>query len=661
MASILNIGTSALLAFQRSLTTAGHNIANSDTEGYSRQRVNYSTQIPQLTGVGYVGSGVQVTQIERMYDDFLATQMRSAQTSASEMESYFDHASRIDNMLADTNIGLDPAIQDFFDAVQSVADDPASIATRQVMLSEAGSLVNRYHDLSQQFIDANKNVNQEMDDLANEITGLAQSIAQVNQGIVEALGASGGDSPNDLLDQREVLLNELSKLVGISVVPQDNGAWNVFIGKGQALVMESTHATLTSVNSSSDPSQQDIAFSNSLGTQVVTGQLSGGELGGLLNYREEILNPAMNQLGLVAIGMADRLNSQHQLGLDLDGNFGGQLFASPTIGVLENAYNTGTAVVSASYLDTGNLTASDYELQATNVADEFTLTRLSDGQVTTINTGGSYPYSTAEIDGISISISAAASAGDRFLIQPTRNAANTMELLISDPREIAAAGPIRAIQSTNSAGGANQGSGEISQPDYSSTANLPLSAPDTITLEWSATAHAGAPGFTVTGGPGGTIAYDPATQPNGATFSFPAYGGMSFTITGTPAAGDRFVIENNSSGVGDNRNVLKLADLQSTNSLLGQTGGGAETATFQEAYSQLVSEVGTKTHQAEVSFNATDGLRERHENSLLSISGVNLDEEAANLIKFQQAYQAAAQVITVSNTLFDSLISAIRR
>lgn len=661
MASILNIGTSALLAFQRSLSTTGHNIANSDTEGYSRQRVNYATQIPQLTGVGYVGSGVQVTQIERMYDDFLATQMRSAQTSASEMESYFNHASRIDNMLADTNIGLDPAIQDFFDAVQGVADDPASIATRQVMLSEAGSLVDRYHDLSQQFIDANKNVNQEMDDLANEITGLAQSLAQVNQGIVEALGASGGDSPNDLLDQREVLLNELSKLVGISVVPQDNGAWNVFIGKGQALVMEGTHATLTSVNSSSDPSQQDIAFSNTLGTQVVTGQISGGELGGLLNYRDEILQPAMNQLGLVAIGMADRLNSQHQLGLDLDGNFGGQLFTSPTIGVLENGYNTGTAQVSASYLDTGNLTASDYELQATNVADEFTLTRLSDGQVTTINTGGTYPYTTAEVDGIAITISAAAGAGDRFLIQPTRNAASNLELLISDPRKIAAAGPVRAVQSTNSAGGVNQGSGEISQPDFSSTANLPLSAPDTITLEWSATAHAGAPGFTVTGGPGGTIAYDPVTEPNGATFSFPAYGGMSFTITGTPAAGDRFVIENNSGAVGDNRNALKLADLQSTNSLLGQTGGGAETATFQEAYSQLVSEVGTKTHQAEVNFNATDGLRERHENSLLSLSGVNLDEEAANLIKFQQAYQAAAQVITVSNTLFDSLISAIRR
>jgi len=529
------------------------------------------------------------------------------------------------------------------------------------MLSEASAMVNRYDDLSRQFTDANNQLNQELAGVATEISELAGAIAQVNQGIIEASGV-GGPAPNDLLDQREVLLNDLSKLVNITVVPQDNGALNVFIGKGLTLVIGGTNATLTAVNSSSDPSQRDIAFTNVSGTQVVTDQLAGGELSGLLNFRDEILKPATNQLGLVAIGMTDRINSQHQQGLDLDGNLGGQFFATHNIGVLSNANNASAASVTANFVDTGNLTASDYELRATSVANQFTMTRLSDGQVSTINTGGVYPYTTAEIDGISVSISAAAAAGDSYLIQPTRNAASNMELLISDPRKIAAAGPIRAAQTTNIGGGANQGTAAISQPDYSNTTNIPLAG--TITLEWSATAHGGAPGFTVTGGPGGTIAYDPATQTNGASFSFPAYGGMSFNITGTPAAGDRFVIENNSSGIGDNRNALKLADLQSAKTLLGDTdtvGGGAETATFQGVYSQLVSDVGSKTHQAQVNFNATDGLRERHQNSLLSISGVNLDEEAANLIKFQQAYQAAAQVITVSNTLFDSLIGAVRR
>lgn len=652
MAGILNIGTSALLAFQRSLSTIGHNIANSDTEGYSRQRVNLTTRIPQLTGAGYIGSGVQVGEVQRLYDDFLATQMRSSQSSASEMESYFSHASRINNVLADPNIGLDPAIQDFFNATQLVADDPSSISTRQVMLSEAGAMVNRYHDLSRQFTDANTQLNQEFADVSSEISELAGAIAQVNQGIIEATGAFGGAAPNDLLDQREILLNDLSKLVNISVVPQDDGAWNVFIGKGLTLVIGGTSATLTTVNSSSDPSQRDIAFTNVSGTQVVTNQLSGGELGGLLNFRDEVLKPATNQLGLVAVGMTDRINSQHQQGLDLDGNFSGPMFASPTVGVLGNAGNSVPApTVTADFVDTGNLTASDYELKAIG-ANTFTLTRLSDGQVITPVSG--------EYDGMSLTLSGAV-AGDSWLIQPTRNAASNMDLLISDPRKIAAAGPIRAAQATNVGGGPNQGTAAISQPDYSNTNNLFPNGLATITLEWGTTAHGGAPGFTVTGGPGGTIAYDPATQINGASFSFPTHGGMSFNITGAPAAGDRFIIENNSGGIGDNRNALKLADLQSSKSLLGATDGGAETATFQGVYSQLVSDVGSKTHQAEVNFKATDGLRERHQNSLLSISGVNLDEEAANLIKFQQAYQAAAQVISVSNSLFDTLIGAIRR
>ena len=587
--------------------------------------------------------------------------MRTAQTTASEMESYFEHSSRVDNLLADPNIGLDPAIQDFFDAMQVVADDPSSISTRQVLLSEAGSMVNRYHDLSRQFTDLNHQLNQELSDVAEEITGIAASLARVNQGIIEAAGTSGGASPNDLLDQREVLLNDLSKLVNISVVPQDNGALNVFIGKGQALVIDGNSAALTSVNSSSDPSQRDIAFTNVSGTQVITSQLSGGELSGLLNFRDQVLKPAINQLGLVAIGMSDRVNTQHQQGLDLNGNFGGQFFSSHSVNVLDNTNNAGAAVVTASFVDTGNLTASDYELRATTVANQFTMTRLSDGQVTTINTGGVYPYTTAEVDGITVSISAAAAAGDSYIIQPTRYGAENLSLSITDPRTIAAAGPVRAIPGTNSGGGPNLGSGNISQPDYSNTSNLPLAGPATITLEWGATAHLGGPGFTVTGGPGGTLAYDPATQSNGATFNFPAYGGMSFTMTGTPSAGDRFVIENNTGGVGDNRNALKLSDLQSANTMLGQTGVGPASATFQETYSQLVSDVGSKTHQAEVNFNATQGLSERHKNALLSVSGDNLDEEAANLIKLQQAYQAAARSSTVANTAFASLIVAVRR
>ncbi len=666
MAGILNIGTSALLAFQRSLSTTGHNIANSDTEGYSRQRVQLKTQLPSLTGVGWLGTGVKPVSIDRLYDDFLATQARTSQSSASELETYFDHASRIDNILSDPNIGLNPAIQDFFDSMQVLADNPASIPTRQVLLSESQSMVDRFHDLSDQFNDARDELNQKMKDQAAEITALGSSLATVNQNIITAIASSGGDVPNDLLDQREVLLNDLSKIVNVSTVSQSDGALNVFMGKGLALVIGTTSATVATQLSASDVSELDIAFSNTFGTQAITDQIAGGSLGGLLTYRDQILDPGQNQLGLVAAGLSDRINTQHQLGLDLDGNFGGQVFNAPAVSVIPNTGNTSGAAITAQFVDTGNLTASDYQVTRVTGANAYTVTRLTDNQSSTITLA---PAATsAEIDGFTFSISALANVGESFLIRPTRNVAQSMALQINTAREFAAAGPIRSQPGTNVGGSPNQGSGAITQPSITTTTGLPLAGPATITLQWSPTANAGAPGFTVTGGPGGTIAYDPTTQSNGATFTFAGSGGMTFTISGTPETGDRFVIENNTGGVGDNRNALTMADLQNQNTLLGQTatlfgpaGGALETATFQEAFGQMVSEVGAKTHQAEVNFEATDKLTERHRNALLSVSGVNLDEEAANLIRFQQAYQAAAQIITVSNTLFDTLIGAVRR
>jgi flagellar hook-associated protein 1 FlgK len=662
MAGILNIGTTALTSFQRSLATTGHNIANADTEGYSRQRTELATQVPQLLGAGWIGSGVQVVSIDRLYDNFLATQMRTAQSTATEHETYYDHASRIDNVLADPNIGLDPAMQQFFGAMHVLADDPTSVSSRQLLLSEAQSMVDRFHDLNRQFSNARDQLNQELESLRDEINSLADSLARVNQNIIEAKGASGGDEPNDLLDEREKLLNELAKKVDISVVPQDDGAWNVFIGKGQSLVIGGDAATLTTVMGTSDISQLDIAFTNFAGTKVITDQLSGGEIGGLLKFRKEILDPGQNQLGLVAIGISDRLNAQHQLGLDLDGQAGGLMFSSSSIGVVPNLSNTGAAAVSASYVDTGNLTTSDYELEATSTAHEFTLRRVSDGKITTFNTGGTYPYTTTEIDGFSLTISAAANDGDSFLIRPTREAAEFISLKINDVRQFAAAAPLRSQPAGNQVtGGVNEGSGVITQPVISDTTNLPLTAPSTITLEWDPDAGgAGVGGFLVTGGPGGILLYDPATESAGKTFTFPAYGGMSFSISGTPEDGDQFIIENNDEGVGDNRNALVMAGLQNENTLLGRAGGVVETATFQETYGQLVSGVGSKTHQAEVNFEATNGLVERHKNALLSVSGVNLDEEAANLVRFQQAYQAAAQVINVAKSLFDTLISSVR-
>ncbi len=665
MADILSIGVSGLLSFQRSLNTTGHNIANSDTVGYSRQRTLLATQTPQQSGAGWIGSGVKVVDIERIYDDFLATQVRTSQSTTSNLETFADHASRIDNILADPAIGLDPAMQDFFDAMQGLADDPSSIASRQLLLAESQSMVDRFHDISGQFDDMQSQLNNEMQSVATEISSRAESLARVNQNIIDAIGSSGGQSPNDLLDQRENLLNELSERVDISVVSQENGAVNVFIGKGQALVMDTVASSLTTVIGQDDASQLDLAFTGVSGVQVVTDQLSGGEIGGLISYRDQILNPAQNQLGLIAVSISDRINSQHRLGLDLNGNSGTDMFIMPDISATANSSNASAATVAAALVDSGNLTASDYKLEADTVADQFILTRLSDGEQTSINTGGAYPHTTAEIDGFSLTISAAATAGDEFNIRPTRNMAQLISMEINDPRSFAAAGPLRSQPTTNAVSGApNRGSGVISQPSITNTSNLPLTGPSAITLQWTgdldSNGTADDPGFLVAGGPGGILAYDPATERTGKTFTLTGFGDAEITISGVPEEGDRFIIENNTAAQGDNRNALLLSSLQTSNTMLGGTGGAGETATFQEAYGQLVSDVGSRTRQAEVNFESTEGLLERHKTALSAVNGVNLDEEAANLIKFQQAYQAAAQVISVANTLFDTLLGAVR-
>ncbi|MCB1849661.1 MAG: flagellar hook-associated protein FlgK [Gammaproteobacteria bacterium] len=664
MAGILDIGVSGLLAFQNSLNTTGHNIANSDTEGYSRQRTILTTQEPRFTSYGWLGNGVKVNDVERLADQFLSTQVRSARSVSAQLELYTEYATQLDNVLADPNIGLDPALQDFFDAMQVVADDPTSVPSRQVLLSESGSLVDRFHDLNRRFSDMRIHLNEQLKSLTGEINDLAESLGRVNQNIVAAIGANGSADPNDLLDRREQLLGELAQRVDITVVPQDNGAWNIFIGKGQALVIGNSVSTLGIRTDSTDVSGVEVVFTDTVGSRVITDQLSGGEIGGLLDFRNDILDPGQNRLGLVAIGLGGSINAQQQLGVDLNGNLGEPLFALPAISPYPHPANTGAASVAATIVDGRSLTSSDYRLESDG-GDQLTLTRLSDNKQFAIDTGGVYPYTSVEIDGITLEISGAANLGDKFFIRPTREAAGKITVQMNDPRGVAAAGPLRLRQATNAdSGNLNSGSGELTQPVVSSSENLPLSGPSSITLQWRADVNgdgtADDPGFRVNGGPGGTLAYDPVSDGSGKRFEFTTYGGMRFSVSGVPAEGDQFIIENNGSGSGDNRNALALADIQQQKTLLGATGGTAATATIQETYGLLVSDVGAKTRQASINSEASYGLLQHHQATLSSLTGVNLDEEAARLIRFQQAYQASAQVITVASRIFDTLIGAVR-
>lgn len=592
---ILGIASSGLMAFQRSLETTSHNIANVDTEGYSRQRVDLATNPAQFMGSGYVGTGVHIANISRSYDQFINSQLRSSTSAFGDVDRYRQLATQVDAMMADPSTGMAPAINNFFNSVNDVADDPSSIPARQVMLSEAENLTQRFNTMNDRFEQLRSQVNNDIGIMVDNINSFAASIADLNVKIAAGIGRSSGtQEPNDLLDQRDMLLNKLAELVDISVLPQQNGMVSVFIGQGQSLVLDANASELKALPSALDPSKLEISINKE--NLDITSYIGGGALAGTLRFRDEILDPAQQKLGQVAAGLAMEFNALHETGFDLDGYAGTALFgfSGEEVPVLASSANTGNAVVTARFQDPNaapdavkNLDFSDFEL--TYEAGNYTLTRLRDNQTISLNAvptasdpnvynltfaSSSDPSITA-LPGFEITVDLNAGAindGDRFLTRPAYSAAQKIGVNIDDPRKIAAA--------TN-------------------------------------------------------IEIDP--------------------VTGNPVLdglGNPVIV--NGPMPGDNRNALLLAGLENK---LGLLGGHA---TFQDAYGQIVSGVGTLTHSAEVSASAQEALLNQAKENRENLAGVNLDEEAANLIKFQQSYQAAAQVISVSNALFDTLIGAVR-
>ena len=718
---ILGIGISGLLAYQRSLATAGHNITNANTEGYSRQRVELGTRPPDFSGGGYSGTGVNVESVRRMYDSFLTSQVRNSTASFNQSDYFHTLSSRIDNLLADPQAGLTPALQSFFNSVQGVANDPGSLAARQVLLSESSSLIERFHALDTRFSELNSSINIDISNTVTEINSLAQGIASANQDIALATGSGAGNLPNDLLDKRDALIVELSKRIAVTTVPQDDGSINIFIGNGQSIVSGFRTQSLSAVQNQFDPTRLDVGYKIGNSAVNITEQLSGGKLGGVLDFRKNNLDEAKKFLGRVAIGLADTFNDQHKLGQDLNGQLGGDFFKVPAINVQPRVLNSGTGLIAASLVNPGAITTSDYRLTY-NGANAYTLLRLSDNQAFAINTGGVSPYTTEEFDGFSINITAGAAINDSFFIRPTSTAAKNIGLTITDAKAIAAAAPIRTSAALANAGAGIISPGVVNPPNnrvslqftsattydvvdettgaslaknlnYVSGSNISFNGwtiqisgaavlgdrfyvDKTVTTVDAANTGAGIITAAIVNPPDPNISdtvtltfNNPPTTFNvaGATTGSPivtvpyvsgqpiSFNGWTVKVTGTPAAGDVFTVGANTNGVSDNRNALLLAQLQTQRTL--DNG----TATYQDAYGQLVANVGTQTRQAEITRNAQEVLKNQAIESRDSLSGVNLDEEAADLVRLQQAYQAAAQVIAVSDTLFQALLGAVRR
>lgn len=647
MAGILNIGVTALNAYQRSLNLTSHNVANANTPGYSRQSSQAVAHEPTYSLGSYIGNGVQLSDVERAYDQFLVNQVRTTQSMASDLEVFSKYAGQIDTVVADPDVGLDAAVQDFFDAMQGLADDPGSTPVRELLLSESQSLVDRFHFIDRTLEDATGRLHADMENIVGEINDLAKTIAELNEAIATSPGIHRGAWPNDLLDQRDQAVNELTQFVSVNTLDQSNGMVNVYFGKGQPLVLDNQYNSLHLVDSPDFPGEKEIANS---GGFIISNQISGGELGGLLRAREEVLDEGRHLLGQVAVGLSVEVNEQHNEGINLANQIGQDFFSDISVSQSwGSAYNQATTdyVYDITVTDPSKLPAGDFSLEFNG--GDYTLTSLADDRVfTSAATAGALAWDLSADLGFSIADTAASTtiaAGDRFFFSPTGNAAEQLGLEVRDATDIAAAMPVEA-----NPGGGNAGDGMVSLPAFTNVTSTPVTLAAPVTLTYTG------PDFNVVGGPGGTISYDPATQSQGHTVRL-AMGGydMDIVIAGTPGVGDTFVIDNGTlARVSDNRNALLMADLQTWRGM--QDGS----ATFQDTFGNYVATIGSKTRQANVNLDAQSRLLELNQDSLESVKGVNLDEEAANLIRFQQAYQAAAQVISTANTVFDSLISAVR-
>ena len=623
MSELFGIGTTALQAFQRALATTGNNVANASTPGYSRQRVLLTERPGQFNGAGYIGSGVQVAGIQRLFDALRAAELDDATAGSARLEAFSGIARSLSNLVADENLGLGAGMARLTAALEDVATDPTSQPARQALLSELQGSVDMFRRMSAWLDSQQRAVDQGLRDGATSINTLSRGIADLNQRIVAA--SAGGQSPNDLLDERARMVNELSQLVGVNTVTESNGALDVFVGSGQALVIGADARELTVARNALDPTRLDLV----LGGGVITTQVGGGKLGGLLDAQAELLGPARNEIGRVAATLSLRINEVNGQGLDLDGNLGGALLSAPVATVRPASTNGGSATITVGYADTTAFRADEYLLSYDGSAWQL---RSATTGTSVAMTGSGTAADPFRADGLEFVVGSGAAAGDRYLVQPFAAAASAIGVVASDPRRIAAAAALSARTAAGNAGTLTVGA--LTVTDSSASGFL---APVTIAFTSPST-------YSINGS--GSYAYVP-----GAAITLAGY---DLVLDGTPAAGDQVTIGANSGATGDNRNALRLAAVMSE----GLLDGGR--VSLDSANAALVARLGSSAQQAAIAGQAQQALLTQAEQAMASVSGVNLDEEAANLVRYQQAYQAMAQVIQVADSTFQTLLSALR-
>ena len=626
MSNLLATGSSALIAFQRALSTVGHNVANINTPGYSRQRVELEARDATYFGYGYQGNGVQIVDVRRMADSLATSRLLDSGGELARLQQLSTLSSRLDQLFSEKATGISAPWSSFFDSVNALSSNAAGSADRESVLAQANALVTRFRQIDQHLDGLDIEVNAGLTAATDEVNRLAKEIAQLNGQI------GGSSSPSgDLLDRRDQLISELVAFTGGNAATQDGGLVNVFSAGGQPLVVGATASTLVTVPDPYRPERLQVALETNGQRVTLDKRALGGQIGGLVEFRTTVLDPAMAELGRIATSLAQTFNEGHRAGMDQYGQMGADFFTLPAPRLSSNANNTGNASLTTSVGSVAGLNAQNVLLRFDGAA--WVATHPDTGASIPM-TGTGTAADPLVVNGIEVVLaSGTPAANDRFLLQPTAGAAGNLGVAITDPGRIAAATPVKATTDL-----ANTGSGKLSGLKVTDAANASLLAPADIEF-------IDATQYTINGT--GPFAYTP-----GQTI---AYNGWSVVLDGAPAAGDTFSVGPTGANSSDNGNAKLLSNLDDARVLNGGT------LTLNGAIGGLTTQVGSAARQADYSAQAQQVIHDQAQAARDAVSGVNLDEEAADLMRLQQAYQAASQIIATADTLFQSLLAATRR
>ncbi|QPR55299.1 FlgK family flagellar hook-associated protein [Aeromonas allosaccharophila] len=663
---LLGIGSSGVLAQQRLLQTTSNNIVNVNSQGYVRERT--------LVFTNSIGLGTGDIKTQRVINDYMQGEVRRDTSAYHASMTHYEQLAGVDSLLGDTSNSVGAAITSYFKSFHSANESPAEIGGRKVAMTELSGMVNRFHTLSAQFDKQSDTLNTRIEDETKQVNSLLTSINDLNQAILRTQG-----SPEEnlmLFDQRDEAIRQLSEKMDIRTVAQPNGSMLVNMSTGHSLILDGGVAQFKLIAGDPDSRDQELQLTLGDNQATIDNETFGGAMGGLFKARTD-LEPTKRELGQLAVAMADALNQQNRLGMDLDNEIGGDIFTLPTSKGLPYGSNTGTVGANVSFVPGKgtSVTPFDYEVRFSSATGYEVFSLDKSGNRTSVSTG-TMPPATFELPGhgISIDLTGTPAAGDKLLLQPTKSAAAGLEQLITRPEDLALASPLKAEKTTNNGGGADIKLGGVFNTGAGSgfgTNSLSPTAPQVVKIDTNGNYQVfQADGTTLIGtAPASSKGQDLMSAivnpfPAGAAvYANPKQApGYEFSITGTVKANDSFKLSYNSNGFADNSNGLALAELQNKDLVRKSTNGGTtnDKMTFNQAYSGLVMEVGNNTSQAKTLLKANESKLIQSTGIFESVSGVNLEEEAANLIRFQQSYAASAQIVSTAKTIFDTLLSSVR-